>query len=68
MSLLGPDLWNVLIGVAGAALGYWLRHRQGGVPAELAEAVRLLLDRQRQKQTEGQLAELLELSRKDHKE
>jgi hypothetical protein len=58
--LIDPEIWHVVFAVGGAAVGWWLRHRQGGsVPPEVAEIVRAVLDRRKQQQTPSQLDELL---------
>lgn len=59
--LIKPELWHVVCAVGGAVLGWWLRNRQGGaaVPAEIAEVVKLLLEKRQQQQTQSQVDELL---------
>jgi hypothetical protein len=60
--LIDPEVWHVIFAVAGAALGWYLRHRQGGpspVPPEVAEVVAAVLEKRKQQTTQGQLDELL---------
>jgi hypothetical protein len=59
--LIDPEIWHVVFAIAGAAVGWWLRHRQGGssVPPEVAEIVQAVLDKRKQQQTQSQLDELL---------
>ncbi len=61
MKLFDPEVWHLVFAVGGALFGWWLRHQQGshGVPAELADALRNLLDRKKQQEAHGMLEEVL---------
>ena len=64
-TLIDPEIWHLLFALAGAVLGWWLRHQQGapGVPPELADLLRNLLDRKKQQDAHGLLEELLAVLR-----
>jgi hypothetical protein len=61
IKLFDPEIWHLVFALAGALFGWWLRHQQGsgGVPAELADALRGLLDQKKQQDAHGLLADLL---------
>jgi hypothetical protein len=66
MSLFESDWFSLLCAALGAALGYWIRSPRGQTPApppavapELTEALRLVLERHAQKQTQSLLKDLL---------
>jgi hypothetical protein len=56
-----PEVLHLVFAACGALLGWWLRGQQtgGGVPADLADALRTLLDRKKQQEAHGALEELL---------
>jgi hypothetical protein len=61
IKLIDPELWHVVFAVAGALVGWWLRHRQAGsgVPDEVADVLKVILEKRKQQQTQSQLDELL---------
>jgi hypothetical protein len=61
MKLIDPEVWHILFALAGALIGWWLRHQWGntGIPAELADALRGLLQKKQQQEAHGLLEELL---------
>lgn len=52
--LANPDTLYAIVTVVGGLVGYWIRHKQGdttaGLPAEIADIVKTLLDQHKQRQ------------------
>ena len=65
--LIDPELWHVLFAGVGALLGWWLRLRNEGpgLPPEVAEVVKLILEKRKQQQTQSQLDDLLTALRQE---
>src|SRR5262249_40145811 len=63
--MIAPEWLQLLYALAGAFLGWWLKHRSGAgpLPAEVVELVRLMLARRKEQQAEEMLRGLLESAR-----
>ena len=63
--MIGPEWLQLLYALAGAFLGWWLKHRSASsaLPAEVVELVRLMLARRKEQQAEEMLRGLLEKAR-----
>lgn len=63
--MIAPEWLQLLYALAGAFLGWWLKHRAaaGQLPAEVVELVRLMLARRKEQQAEEMLRGLLESAR-----
>ncbi len=59
MSFATPKLLNLLFALAGACLGWYLRHRQTTLPPELADLLNTLLERYKEQQAQAALRQLL---------
>ena len=62
--LFDPEVLHLVFALGGAVFGWWLHAQHGsagvpGVPAELAGALRNLLDRKKQQEAHGLLEELV---------
>lgn len=60
VSLLDPDVWNLIFAVAGAIVGWLLRNRQSpSAPPELLSLLDALLNQKKQQDAQAALADLL---------
>jgi hypothetical protein len=60
---MSAEVVQLLFALAGAALGWYVRHRSASLPPEVVSVVKTLLDRRQQRQAHSLLEELLDAAR-----
>jgi hypothetical protein len=56
---MSAELWHLLFALAGALLGWLVRHYTASLPPEVAALVQELLARKKQQETHGLLEDLI---------